>query len=53
VVELGRTKGGSPSFTLGAYHDVYRRVEADWKFSERRFEFIYTGAPDLSGQWLA
>jgi ketosteroid isomerase-like protein len=53
VVELGRTKDGSPIFTLGSYHDAYRRVGTSWKFSERRFELIYTGTPDLSGQWLA
>jgi ketosteroid isomerase-like protein len=53
VVELGRVKGGSPSFTLGSYHDAYRRVKTSWKFSERRFEFVYTGPPDLSGQWLS
>ncbi|UCE87051.1 MAG: nuclear transport factor 2 family protein [Deltaproteobacteria bacterium] len=52
VIELGRTRGGSPSFTVGAYHDVYRRVETRWCFSERRFEAIYTGAPDLDGPWL-
>jgi len=52
VVEIGRAKGGSPSFTLGSYHDVYRRVETTWKFSERRFEFVYTGPPDLSGHWI-
>jgi hypothetical protein len=52
VIELGRVKAGSPSLTVGAYHDVYQRVETSWKFSERRFEFIYTGPPDLHGQWL-
>jgi ketosteroid isomerase-like protein len=53
VVELGRTRGGDPIFTLGSYHDTYRRVGTSWKFSERRLEFVYTGPPDLSGQWFS
>jgi hypothetical protein len=53
VIELGRPKAGNPSLILGNYFDVYRRVETSWKFSERRLEIIYTGPPDLNGQWLA
>ena len=53
VIELGRTKAASSSLTLGTYHDVYRRGESGWKFDERRFEFIYSGAPDLTGAWLS
>jgi ketosteroid isomerase-like protein len=53
VVELGRTASGGSSSSVGTYHDCYRRVESGWKFSERRFEFIYTGPPDLSGHWFA
>ena len=53
VVELGRTKGGQPVFTLGSYQDAYRRTGTSWKFSERRLQIVYTGPPDLSGQWLA
>jgi hypothetical protein len=52
VVELGRSAAGSSSVTLGTYHDVYRRTGARWEFAERRFEFVYTGPPDLSGAWL-
>jgi ketosteroid isomerase-like protein len=51
VVELGRTANGAASFSVGSYADVYRRSKTGWKFSERRFEFIYTGPPDLSGHW--
>jgi hypothetical protein len=53
VVELGRAKAGHPILTLGTYFDVYRRVRTSWKFSERRLELIYSGPPDLKGQWLA
>ncbi|MCP4035757.1 MAG: nuclear transport factor 2 family protein [bacterium] len=52
TIELGRSKTGSPSLTVGTYHDIYRRESAGWKFAERRFDFIYTGAPDLCGSWL-
>ena len=51
VVELGRTSSGGASVSVGSYEDVYRRSKTGWKFSERRFEFIYTGPPDLSGHW--
>lgn len=53
VVEVGRTLDGNSAVTLGCYHDVYRRSETGWKFAERRFEFDYTGPPDLSGAWLS
>jgi uncharacterized protein (TIGR02246 family) len=50
VNELGRTKGGGPSPTLGVYHDVYARLASGWRFQRRRFDLLYVGAPDLSGQ---
>ncbi len=52
MIELGRNVSGDPVFTVGRYDDVYCRTDAGWKFSERRFDFIYTGAPDLTGPWL-
>ena len=53
VIEMGRAKDdGPPSITLGSYTDVYRREAAGWKFAERRFDFSYSGAPDLSGHWF-
>jgi len=53
VIEMGRGKDGGPaSITLGTYSDVYRREAAGWKFAERRFDFTYSGAPDLSGHWF-
>ena len=53
VVELGRGKDGEPRLVLGSYRDSYRRVAGSWKFSQRRLEFIYSGPPDLSGQWFS
>jgi hypothetical protein len=51
VVELGRTTSGVASVSVGCYEDVYVRSESGWKFGERRFDFSYTGPPDLSGYW--
>lgn len=51
MIELGRTKSGVSSLSLGSYADVYVRQESGWKFSERRFDFHYTGPPDLGGFW--
>jgi len=52
MIELGRSATGNPSLTVGTYQDVYRREASGWRFGERRFDFIYTGAPDLTGAWL-
>lgn len=51
MIELGRTATGTPSVSFGSYEDVYRRTDSGWRFSERRFDFHYTGPPDLSGFW--
>ena len=32
--------------------NAYLRVEGGWRFTERRFDVLYTGAPDLSGHTL-
>ena len=50
VTELLWFKGGDPARILGVYHDAYLRVDGAWKFEQRRFDVLYTGAPDLSGQ---
>jgi hypothetical protein len=53
VIEIGRSTSGVASLSVGSYADVYGRTGTGWKFSERRFEFSYTGPPDLTGQWIA
>jgi hypothetical protein len=53
MVEIGRGRDGSSSVTLGSYRDDYRRVDSGWRFDHRRFDFVYTGPPDLSGQWIS
>ncbi len=47
--EYGRSADGAGLLTLGVYHDRLRREPAGWRFRERRFEPLYSGAPDLSG----
>ena len=50
VTELLWFKGGNPARILGVYHDDYLRVDGAWRFEQRRFDVLYTGAPDLTGQ---
>jgi len=50
VSELGRSHGGGPSLALGVYHDAYVRLESGWHFQRRRFDLLYVGPPNLSGQ---
>jgi uncharacterized protein (TIGR02246 family) len=50
IRELGWPKQGDPTATLGLYRDAYRCDEGTWRFSERRFQFVYMGPPDLSGK---
>jgi hypothetical protein len=50
VTELLWFKAGNSARILGVYHDAYLRVEGAWRFTERRFDVLYTGPPDLSGQ---
>jgi uncharacterized protein (TIGR02246 family) len=50
IQEIGRPKGGPGSSTIALYDDLYRRDAGDWRIVERRFQVLYTGPPDLSGQ---
>ena len=44
--------GAAPLFNLGHYHDRYVKQGDVWRFAERRFSMIYSGAPDLSAKPL-
>jgi ketosteroid isomerase-like protein len=50
VNELGRPLGGEPNLTMGVYHDRYARLASGWRFQRRRFDLLYAGPPDLTGQ---
>jgi hypothetical protein len=40
---------GRDRLTLGVYHDRYIREDGEWRFALRRFDVLYAGPPDLSG----
>ena len=42
---------GSAAMALGVYDDRYCRENGAWVFSERRYQILYRGAPDLGGNW--
>ena len=48
LTEYGCGADGVGRLTLGVYHDRLRRTKDGWRFQERRFEALYSGAPDLS-----
>ena len=50
INEYGWPRSGPGSLTLGLYRDAYRREAGRWRFAERRFAVLYSGAPDLSGE---
>jgi hypothetical protein len=52
ITEHGKTADGSGLFTVGVYHDRYRRIDGEWRFARRRFDMLYSGPPDLSGMTL-
>ena len=43
---------GSRSMNSICYVDTYRRVDGDWKIQVRRFEPLYRGPADLSGEFF-
>ena len=48
INEYGFPAKGPGMLTLGVYHDQYARENDHWRFSRRRFDVLYMGAPDLS-----
>jgi hypothetical protein len=51
LTEINRTDNGAGS-AIGVYHDRYLREDGVWTFARRRFDVLYMGPPDLSGQLL-
>jgi hypothetical protein len=47
--EYNRDLQGNRSAILSRYDDSYVKVDGEWLFRKRRYNFIYHGAPDLSG----
>ena len=49
VHELSKRPSRS-TLTIGVYHDRYVHEDDAWRFAVRRFDILYTGPPDLSGE---
>lgn len=41
---------GAAAHGIGCYRDEYVRIGGEWKFARRRYDLLYSGPPDLSGQ---
>jgi uncharacterized protein (TIGR02246 family) len=51
--EFTRDLQGEKMFALSRYLDTYSKVDGEWYFQRRQYEFIYSGAADLSGEYTA
>ena len=52
LVELNAPVRGDRRMLVGWYDDAYRRTVEGWRFSRRALSRLYSGAPDLSGQFF-
>ena len=52
LTEISRGADGNAGSMIGVYHDRYLREDGAWTFERRRFDVLYMGPPDLSGQLL-
>ena len=52
LVELNVPVRGDRRMLVGWYDDAYRRTVEGWRFSRRALSRLYSGAPDLSGQFF-
>jgi uncharacterized protein (TIGR02246 family) len=50
--EYLHTADGGRRLGVGVYHDTYRRIDGRWHFALRKYNLLYSGAPDLSGEAL-
>lgn len=51
--EFTRDLQGEKMFALSRYLDTYSKVDGEWYFQTRAYEFMYRGAGDLSGEFTA
>jgi ketosteroid isomerase-like protein len=49
--ELTRTHDGSATCMISRYQDSYSRIDGNWLYQSREYTVIYSGPPDLSGQF--
>lgn len=52
VQEYTRNTAGERGMVLGRYQDTYRRCDGQWLYQSRDYHMLYTGAPDLSGDYV-
>jgi ketosteroid isomerase-like protein len=52
VTEHNAFKDGRRAFTIGLYHERYRRDADRWRFTWRFFDLFYMGPADLSKPFL-
>lgn len=53
VTEWSRGPDGQGSHVVGVYRDSATRTAAGWRFTHRRFDFLYRGRTDLPGRVYA
>ncbi len=49
--EFTRDLQGEKMCALSRYLDEYARVDGEWLYQSRRYDFIYRGPADLSGEY--
>jgi uncharacterized protein (TIGR02246 family) len=47
--ELHQSADRKGTLVVGVYHDECARTDEGWRFARRRFDALYAGPPDLSG----
>ena len=52
LTEISRAPDGKAGSSVGVYHDQYVREGEVWRFAKRKFDLLYMGPPDLSGQLI-
>lgn len=51
VHELIKATDKEPRVMLGYYDDAYVHIDGGWKFASRKLTSIYSGPPDLTGDY--
>ena len=51
LTEHLKTTEGEASMVLGVYDDEYSRESGSWLFTRRRYNILYRGPADLSGDY--
>jgi len=49
LTEYMKTANGDGRMGVGVYRDSYARIEGAWCFARRRYDLLYSGPPNLSG----